>query len=93
MSQGIYIGSIVYIHRKFVVNLNYNMYYTNLWFTHNVFLLIEAGGGTGPFSIDQSTAAIRLSSSLDYETKTSYVITVVATDGGGSQVETKNDAY
>ena len=48
----------------------------------------EAGGGTGPFSIDQSTAAIRLSSSLDYETKTSYVITVVATDGGGSQVET-----
>ena len=56
----------------------------------------EAGGGTGPFSIDQSTAAIRLSSSLDYETKTSYVITVVATDGGGSQVErvpTKNCQY
>ena len=51
-------------------------------------ILTEAGGGTGPFSIDQSTAAIRLSSSLDYETKTSYVITVVATDGGGSQVET-----
>ena len=50
--------------------------------------LTEAGGGTGPFSIDQSTAKIRLSSSLDYETKTSYVITVVATDGGGSQVET-----
>ncbi|KAK2185389.1 hypothetical protein NP493_238g00006 [Ridgeia piscesae] len=47
--------------------------------------MTEAGGGTGPFSIDQSTAAIRLSSSLDYETKTSYVITVVATDGGGSQ--------
>ena len=64
------------------------MYYTILWFTQKVFLLTEASGGTGPFSIDQSTAKIRLSSSLDYETKTSYVITVVATDGGGSQVET-----
>ena len=53
-----------------------------------IYYFTEAGGGTGPFSIDQLTATIRLSSSLDYETKTSYVITVVATDGGGSQVET-----
>ena len=75
--------------KKSILQLNYKRYYSILYFTdirwHH---FTEAGGGTGPFSIDQSTAAIRLSSSLDYETKTSYAITVVATDGGGSQVET-----
>ncbi|XP_060076862.1 protocadherin Fat 4-like [Ylistrum balloti] len=40
--------------------------------------------GTSVFSIDSTSGSITLSSSLDYETTTSYVITVVATDGGGT---------
>ncbi|XP_033745650.1 LOW QUALITY PROTEIN: protocadherin Fat 4-like [Pecten maximus] len=42
--------------------------------------------GTSVFSIDSTSGSITLSSSLDYETTTSYVITVVATDGGGTTV-------
>ena len=46
------------------------------------------GGAASTFSIDQSSAEIRLVTALDYETTTSYVIVVVATDGGGSVVRT-----
>ena len=46
------------------------------------------GGASSTFSIDQSSAQIRLVTALDYETTTSYVIVVVATDGGGSVVRT-----
>ncbi|XP_021371826.1 cadherin-23-like isoform X5 [Mizuhopecten yessoensis] len=42
--------------------------------------------GTSVFSIDSTSGSITLSSALDYETITSYVITVVATDGGGTAV-------
>ncbi|XP_069101569.1 cadherin-23-like [Argopecten irradians] len=42
--------------------------------------------GTSVFSIDSTSGSITLSSSLDYETTTDYVITVVATDGGGTTV-------
>ena len=44
------------------------------------------GGAASTFSIDQSSAEIRFVTALDYETTTSYVIVVVATDGGGSVV-------
>ena len=44
------------------------------------------GGAASTFSIDQSSAEIRLVTALDYETTTSYVIVVVTTDGGGSVV-------
>ena len=47
---------------------------------------IVTGGSASTFVIDQSTAEIRLASALDYETTTSYVLTIVATDGGASVV-------
>ena len=50
--------------------------------------MIVTGGAASTFSIDQSSAQIRLVTALDYETTTSYVIVVVATDGGGSVVRT-----
>ncbi|KAK3109056.1 hypothetical protein FSP39_021996 [Pinctada imbricata] len=40
--------------------------------------------GSSKFSIDQSSGLISLAQTLDYETTTSYEITVQATDGGGS---------
>ncbi|XP_069100904.1 protocadherin Fat 4-like isoform X2 [Argopecten irradians] len=40
-------------------------------------------GGTSYFSIDQTSGYIQLAQSLDYESTTDYVLTVVATDGGG----------
>ncbi|XP_021371784.1 protocadherin Fat 4-like [Mizuhopecten yessoensis] len=40
-------------------------------------------GGTSYFNIDKTSGNIQLAQTLDYETATSYQLTVVATDGGG----------
>ncbi|NGZ05238.1 MAG: tandem-95 repeat protein, partial [Magnetococcales bacterium] len=41
------------------------------------------GDDAGAFSIDESTGEVRLLASADYETKPSYAIEVIVTDGGG----------
>ena len=44
---------------------------------------ITAGNGDGKFSIDGSSGSITVAAALDYETATSYTLTVAASDGHG----------
>lgn len=44
---------------------------------------ITSGNTGGAFAIDSTTGEISVATQLDYETTTSYTLTVAATDGGG----------
>jgi Ca2+-binding RTX toxin-like protein len=48
---------------------------------------LKAGGDAAAFSIDGKTGELKLNASADYETKTSYSVTVVSTDKGGLTAE------
>jgi len=47
-----------------------------------VFMCSVTNSGLSKFSIDPNTGEIFLAGALNYEVATSYVITVVAVDGG-----------
>jgi len=50
---------------------------------NNVVTYSISGGNVGQvFSIDSSNGQVRVASALDYETRTTYVLTIVANDGG-----------
>lgn len=50
-----------------------------------LFVLVT-NGGASLFSVDETSGDIKLTSPLDYETATSYLISVKATDGGANTV-------
>lgn len=56
------------------------LYLPNVYRLYNCVL---AGNNDGKFTIDSATGAISLAQTLDFETTQQYVLTVVATDGGG----------
>ena len=45
----------------------------------------DSGGGNNPFTLDSSTGAVSVTgANLDYETDSSYTLSITARDGGGS---------
>jgi hypothetical protein len=52
--------------------------------TGSVTLSLGSGGDSADFTLDPQTGVVSIKASPDYETKSSYTFTVVATDGAGN---------